>query len=114
MRICWPNRAKVAMTRAATATACQAARLRSLALAVAVMARKTGTVPTGSVITRRVTNVLARKNVLIIGVGEAGRRGLDDSMRRAPREAGQPCSDAAGVRSGHGAAGRWLASQVSS
>jgi lactate dehydrogenase-like 2-hydroxyacid dehydrogenase len=36
------------------------------------MARKIGTVPTGSVITSRVTKLLARKNVSIIGVGEAG------------------------------------------
>jgi hypothetical protein len=73
MRICWPNTAKAAMTRAATTTACQAARLRSRAPQSAVMARKIGTVPTGSVITSRVTKLLARKNVSIIGVGEAGR-----------------------------------------
>src|SRR6266508_519454 len=87
MRICWPNRAKVAMTRVATATACQAAWLRWRALQSAVMARKIGTVPTGSVITSRVTKLLARKNVSIIGVGGLAGRRPDDSMRPAPRKA---------------------------
>src|SRR6266536_6516898 len=60
------------MTRAATATACHAARLRSRPPSSAVIAKKIGIVPTGSVITSRVTKLLTRKKVSIMGTRWAG------------------------------------------
>jgi hypothetical protein len=54
-RICWPKNANTTITANDTATACQAARLLDAADRPRVRDRKSGIVPTGSMITNNVT-----------------------------------------------------------
>ena len=67
-----PNAANARMTAAAVKAACDAARRRASSPSRSVTARKIGTLPTGSMITSRVTKTWANTIVSVVPAAPTG------------------------------------------
>ena len=87
-RICWPKNANTVITKNDTATACQAAFRAVAAERPLVSDRKIGTVPTGSMITNRVTKTSTSSTVS----SDAAHRLTTSGVRRPERAAAASAS----------------------